>query len=276
MPTIIRVNFRRDAHDDNGRIVRAFTEDLDLDPLTPRARTLAEALHDTMRHHPAGGRALDIVFESDLTNAELADLPPQVPDAYRPVKNPDEKALRTITWGPLLSAAYPTSLTEWLEAQARDKIPDGWYPIGAPHQPRVPSWKAGAADRYMSKSRMLEYLRTHGAELSAQAWDTLRPTPLLTPDRHVAGRPQWLPATAQAFADRPRELWPLSRVAGYLGLTDGSARVQLRRWGFTMESRAPGRGGEGLYAADLIEAAHHHRPKRGRPPKAASAEVPEF
>lgn len=263
MPTTIRANFRRDSHDDAGRIVRAYAETLDLDPLTPRARALAEALHDTMQHHVIGGRALDIVFENDLTNAALADMPPRVPDAYQPVKDPDQKALRTITWGPLLSAAYPTSLTEWLERQARDEIPDGWYPVGAPHRPRVPSWEAGAADRHLSKNGVLEYLRAHGAELGIRAWDTLRGTGVLDPDRHVCKRPQWAPETVQAFIDRRPELWPLTRVAAHLGVTPGSARVQMRRWGFTAVGREPGRGGENLYAADLVRAAHSHRPGRG-------------
>ena len=92
--TTLRVNFRRDGRANDGRLVRAFAEDLNLDALTPRARALAEALHDTMQHPVTGGSDLDIQFESHLTNAERADLPPRVPDAYRPVKDPDQRADR--------------------------------------------------------------------------------------------------------------------------------------------------------------------------------------
>lgn len=270
--TLLRVKFRRNGHDENGRLVPAYSEDLDVDQLTPRARALAEALHDTTTHC-SGLTSLDVVFECERTNAEQADRHPRVPDAYRPIKNPDVRATRTVRWD-LPSASSPLPLVFWLEEQARIQ-PLDWYPIGAPNRPRVPTWEAGAADRYLTRTQALEYLREHGAPLSDQGWDTLRPTPILTPDRHAAGRPQWRPETVQAFADRPRDLWPLSRVAGYLGLTAGSARVQMRRWGFTAEGRAPGRGGESLYPADLVEAAHTHRPKRGRPPKGA-VETPGF
>jgi hypothetical protein len=258
MAAVIRVKLRRDARTEDGQLIHAAAEDLDLDSLTPRARALAEALHDTLRHTSPGGTSLDIVCESELTNTEQADQNPRVPDTYRPVKNPDAKATRTTRWGPLLSAASGTTLVQWLEVQARD-IPEGWYPIGAPHRPRVPSWEAGAADYYLTRDQAMVR-----AGLGATAWDTLIRTPLLTPDRYVSGRPQWLPESIDAFARRERELWPLSRVAEHLGLTPGSARVQMRRWGFAAESRGPGRGGENLYAADLVQAAHQHRPGRGR------------
>ncbi len=261
MPTTLRVTFRRDAHQD-GVLVPAVAEDLDLDDLTPRARALAESLHDTMQHPATGSGVLDLVFESDKTNSELADLPPRAPDAYRPVKDPDQKAQRTTRWGPLLSATAEATLVEWLEDEAR-KIPLDWYPVGAPRRPRVPSWEAGAADRYLTRDQVLAHLREHDAPMSPTAWDTLRPTPILEPDRYVCRRPQWLPETVEAYIRRDRELWPLGRVAEYLGVTPGSARVQMRRWGFSAEGRAPGRGGESLYAADLVQAAHTHRPGRG-------------
>lgn len=67
---------------------------------------------------------------------------------------------------------------------------------------------------------------------------------------------------------RPVELWTLTRVAEYLGYQGasaaGSARKQLHRWGITAEGRAPGRGGESLFAADQVQAAHASRPGRGR------------
>lgn len=262
MPTIIRVNFRRDGHDKNGKKVFAYTEDLDLDLLTPRARAFAEALHDTMTHHVPGTTVLDVTFECGLTNAELADQPPRVPDAYRPVANPDQKATRTVHWSPLLDASTSVPLVSWLEDQARQQPPE-WYPVGAPHRPRVPSWEAGAADQYLTRGQVLDYLAAHGAELGVQGWDTLRGTGVLPPDRHVAGRPQWLPQTVQAFATRKRDLWPVSRIAEHMGLAVPSAGAQMRRWGILAEGRQPGRTGENLYPADLVQAAHAARPGRG-------------
>ena len=59
------------------------------------------------------------------------------------------------------------------------------------------------------------------------------------------------------------EKWRLSDVATHLRLTTGSARVQMRRWGIEAIGRAPGRGGESLFAADQVRAAHLNRPGRG-------------
>ncbi|WP_438289605.1 hypothetical protein [Streptomyces sp. HUAS TT7] len=104
--------------------------------------------------------------------------------------------------------------------------------------------------------------------MSLTGWDTLKDTGALpTPDRYVDGRPQWHPDTLARYAGRRRELRPVSRVAEYLGYTGSSAtgttRKQLSRWGLLPEGRGPGRGGESLYAADQITAAHTHRPGRG-------------
>lgn len=264
MSTIIRVKFRRDGHHDGGRFVPAYSEDLDLDELTPRARVLAEALHQSMQPgHDLPHRPLEVLFETEATNGELAQRPPVRPAAYGPVKDADQKALRVIDCGPFPKSTDPVALPMWLEHKART-FPLDWYPVGVRRQPRIPSWEEGAADRYLMKHGMLDFLREHGAGLGATAWDTLRGTGVLAPDRYVHKEPQWKPETVQAFVDRPRELWPLTRVAAFLGLTAGSARVQMRRWGFTAEGRGPGRGGENLYAADLVQAAHTHRPGRGR------------
>jgi hypothetical protein len=263
MPPIIRVRFRRDGHTDDGRTIRAFAEDLDLGQLTPRARAFAEALHDAMTHPAPGGTVLDIRFESELTNAEQAERPPRVPDAYRPIKDPDQRAQRTVRWARLLDAGYSTPVAQWVEEQARDIAP-GWYPIGAPHRPRVPSWEAGAADRHVTRDRAAEILREHGAALSPAGWQTLLRTGLMPPDRYVFKRPQWRPETVEAFARRPRELWPVRRITELLGLAgDNATGAQLRRWGIPAEGREPGRGGQNLYPADLVQAAHTHRPGRG-------------
>jgi hypothetical protein len=64
------------------------------------------------------------------------------------------------------------------------------------------------------------------------------------------------------------ELWTVSVVAEYLGFTGGSAtgsaRRQLSRWGIAAVAREPGRGGQSLYRAAQVRAAHQARPGRGR------------
>ena len=262
MPTILRVKFRRDARED-GKLVPAYSEDLDLDQLTPRARALAEALHDSMQ--PGTHPVLEVLCESDQTVRESMSA-----EQWAVYGNPaadDEKLTTTVRYQFPKSTDVRTTV-QWLEEQARG-MPLDSYPIGIRHRPRVPSWEAGRDDRHLGRSQALAYLREHGAALSDAAWDTLRPTPVLEPDRYVGTQPQWRPETLDAFIARPRELWPLSRVAEHLGFggapatAAGSARKQLSRWGFAAEGRAPGRGGESLYAADLVQAAHAHRPGRG-------------
>ncbi|WNI19233.1 hypothetical protein [Actinacidiphila sp. ITFR-21] len=261
MPTILRVKFRRDAHEhENGRLVPAYHEEVDLDALTPRARAFTEALHDATSHAVPGGTML-VQFECDLTNAELADLH-CLPDAYRPVRNADRRAIRTVRWE-ILPSVSVVPLTGWLEDQARVQEPH-WYPIGVLGLPRVPSWQAGAADRYVTRDQAMDLLRKYGAGLSLTGWQTLQRTDLMRPDRYAAGRPQWRPESVRAFAQRKRTLWPVSHITGLLGLSSADATGgQLRRWGIPAEGRQPGRTGENLYPADLVEAARATRPGRG-------------
>lgn len=258
MTTILHVRFRRDARADGGQLVPAFSEDLDLDALTPRARALAEALHDSMQ--PGTLRSLEVVQESEQTRRE--SMTPQQWAVYGDPTRADEKTTRTVLYRfPKSTDARTTA--QWLEEQARD-IPLDWYPIGAVHRPRVPSWEAGRDDRYLSRDAALAYLRERGAPISPKGWDTLRGTDVLRPDRYVLGYPQWRPETIEAFASRDRELWTADRVAKELGLANSNnAGGQLRRWGIPAEGREPGRTGQNLYPADLVKAAHAHRPGRG-------------
>ena len=219
--------------------VEGYHEDIDLDQLTPRARTLAEAV--AQRSLRIAGT---IWLESDQGE-------------YRPWSG----------W-----AYYPATSTmsaiTYLEREA-EKIPPNWRVLGAtPHTP-VPSLAAAAEDRHLGKDAVLKHMDTRGAHMSPAAWDTLRRAGHLPePDRYVSGRPQWLLETIDAYINRDRELWPISKVAEYLGYSGpsatGGARKQLSRWGVTAEGRAPGKGGESLFAADQVQAAHQHRPGRGR------------
>jgi hypothetical protein len=236
--------------------VQAFSEDVDLDRLTPRARALAEALADAQRA-PLPLTRMTVVQETPRTIRETNP----TWEAMVDLVDPDQLATRSINLPPL-AADRPETAEWWLEHQARDQGPD-WYPVSAIRGERVPSWRAGAADRHLTVDQVLDRLRGTSAAIGIQGWDTLRGTGILAPDRHVMGRPQWHEETVDAFARRSREVWPLSRVAEYLHLTPGSARVQLRRWGIPAEARAAGRGGESLYPADLVQAVHAHRPGRG-------------
>lgn len=260
MPTI-HVTFRRDGHRD-GRLVPAYSEDLDLDQLTPRARALAEALHLSMQPNSNMTFPCDVLCECDATNAELAGRPPARPAEYGPVTDPDTKAQRVVHYQ-FPKATDRRSTSEWLEEQARD-MPLDWYPIGVRHQPRVPSWEAGRDDRYLTRGQVLDYLRVHGAEMSVQGWDTLIGTGHLpAPDRYACGKPQWLPATIDAYITRPFEVWNLNRAAEHMGVKPETAYKTLWRLGIPVLGREAGRGGQSQYADDQVKAAHAHRPGRG-------------
>lgn len=253
------VRIPRDDSAHTGR-VQAFAEEVDLDDLTPRARALAEALADAQRA-PLPITRMTVVQENSLTVRETH---PAWDSSGQPL-GPDQHITRSIEL-PRLAADRPETAAWWLEHQARDHGPH-WYTVSAVHGDRVPSWEAAASDRHLTVNQVLERLRDTSAEIGIRGWDTLRGTGILRPDRHVQGSPQWRPEDVDAFIARPRELWPISQVAEYLGFTGpsatGSARKQLSRWGLVAEGRGPGRGGESLYAADQIQAAHNHRPGRG-------------
>lgn len=255
---IVTLHLRRDAYDENDRLIPAFAEDVDLDTLTPRARALAEAITQCPSQRPS-----QILLQSD---AMLADRLPGG-DRYAQHRSTQHTQFGRTDWWRLRSTD-PRTATQWLEIEARDKVPLGWHILGITPDNPVPSLLAGAADQYLTRDGVLEYLRARGVGMSDTAWDTFRGTDHFpAPDRYVCRRPQWLPETVDAYIDRPRELWPISRVAEHLGYSGpsatGSARKTLYRWGLSAVSRAPGRGGESLYDADQVRAAHAARPGRG-------------
>lgn len=244
-------------------------EDVDLDTLTPRARALAEAVHACPGHQPIGVVCATGQTKGDNRNFRLLHGEGEAADAL--AAEPHVVIVRNFG---LIPADSPTSAADWLEREAIG-LPLGAYPISGVTSSvgtatgRVPSADAAATDRYLDRSRVLDYMMDAGQAMSPQAWDTLIGTGHLPePDRYVLGRPQWKPETIDAYLSRGPELWPLSKVAEALGYNGpsagGSARKQLFRWGFTAAGRVPGRGGESLYAADQVQAAHAHRPGSGR------------
>ncbi|MFI5752567.1 hypothetical protein ACIBBE_43510 [Streptomyces sp. NPDC051644] len=266
MATVVKLNLRSSCNSedpaapDGIRHVPAFTEEVDLDDLTPKARAFAEAIHACPGHQP-----LDIRLRTGRLKGDSPNFAIRFGDDPVKAAEPEEVVVRN--WSPL-RADSPMSAVEWLEREIRT-VPLDAYPVGPAGGAPVPSMEAGAADRYLTRDTILEYMREAGHPMDVSAWDTLRGTGHLPePDRYVCGRPQWKPDTIDAFLNRPVELWPISQVAEYLGYSGdsatGSARKQLHRWGLTPASRAPGRGGESLYAADQITAAQTHRPGKGR------------
>ncbi|MFF8829351.1 hypothetical protein [Streptomyces sp. NPDC015131] len=210
-------------------------EDVDLDALTPRARALAEAVAQSVLR-----TRTDVLMESD--SGELM--------SWRGWSTYPHDATR--------------SAVAYLEGEAR-KIPVGWHVYGRSVDRPVPSRAAAAADRYLTRDAAIRALG-----LTPHGWDTLRRAKHLpAPDRYVQGQPEWLEDTIDAYRTRERELWPISRIAEYLGYSGtpatarASARRQMGLWALPCEGRAPGRGGESLYAADQVQAAHAARPGQG-------------
>ncbi|MFJ6215071.1 hypothetical protein ACIQGZ_17305 [Streptomyces sp. NPDC092296] len=276
MATFVTLHVRHDAYKTSPRgdsgamrrdLVLAGPDEVDLDTLTPRARALAEALADA-RTTPYLASPMSIVLESTRTVREIQ---PRW-EAYFTEEEASQPARETRTVNSL-SAASEIGVTQWLE-QVAHGLPLDRYPISAVGAGRVPSWRAGAADRYLTPETVLRYLRARGCPVDPTLWDRLRGTGHFpAPDRYVCGLPQWLPASLDAYATRPRDLWTVSRIAEYLGYggepksAASSARRWMHRCGLIAEGRSPGRGGESLFPADQVVAAHIHRPKRGRPPR---------
>lgn len=227
--TVVRLSLR-DPHRDGTDEY----EDVELDSLTPRARALAEAVSmSTLRTRT------DILMESTTGERRM--------------------------WRQWASypAKSPVSPVDYLETEAR-KIPSGWHVYGIGVGLPVPSLASAAGDLHLTRDAARARLG-----LSPAGWDKLRQIGHLPePDRHVGAQPEWLPETIDAYANRLFDQWPVSRVAEHLGYegpsATGSARMQMRRWGFLPVGRQPGRGGESLYAADHVQAAHAARKGSGR------------
>lgn len=264
---LLRTDHRRETGelDRNGspviEVVRATRETVDLDDLTPRARTLAEAIAQ-QEQSPAPMGLREIQLECGLTNAATFPRRADEVEAYGMQKQQGQPARHHFVRSPLW-ATSEMSGAEYLERQARS-WPMAWYVVGAAGCGPVPSFEAGKADRVYTHDTARERLG-----LSPLAWDLLtKAKHLPAPDRWAHGRPHWYPETVDSYRDREVELWSVSRIAQHLGYEGksaaGTTRSQLSRWGLSAAGRAAGRGGESLYAADQVQALHAHRPGRGR------------
>lgn len=59
------------------------------------------------------------------------------------------------------------------------------------------------------------------------------------------------------------ELWTTSQVAEWWGIAASAVPSTLQRRGVPVDSRAPGRGGQNRYRADLVRQAKARAPGRG-------------
>jgi hypothetical protein len=266
MPTLVTLNIRRATGD-----TAAFPEQVDLDTLTPKARALAEAIHASAGHRPIG-----ILCATGKTKGDN----PNFRRHYGAGPEADALATQPVTVVIRPTALRADSVTppeEWLEREAHSLAFDV-YPIAGSRDSlttldqRVPSADAAKEDRCLPLDTVRPYLAdTHGLVMSPTGWSLLWKVGHLPEPRHYAlnGRlPLWHVDDIDAYAGRDFERWTISQVAEHLGYTGasatGTARKQLSRWGLVAVGRAPGRGGESLYAADQVQAAHAARPGKGR------------
>lgn len=187
--TTVNIKLRQDDGDR-----QAPYEDVDLDQLTPRARTLAEAVAQT-----ALRTAIDIWTESDTP---IRDANPnwRLWHTEEEAAQPERRPWRG--W-----AAYPIDSTvtpvEYLEREAR-KIPPNWRVLGARPGSPVPSLEAGAADKAMTRDAVLTYLRENGRPIAVSTWSSyVARGQAPKPAQHVGRTPLWDQADIDAFLSRP-------------------------------------------------------------------------
>ncbi|MFI9772462.1 hypothetical protein ACIHJG_37270 [Streptomyces sp. NPDC052415] len=249
-------------------------DDVDLDTLTPKARALAEAIHMSVGHQPIGVLHATGRVKGDVPNFRYRH--GNGPEADALAEQPDH---RFVTNYALIGRDSAVTAERWLEEQARSVPYDAWPIAGArsrmePLEERVPSAEAARVDRCLTRDQALHYLAEQSDRtiiLSNDAWIMLQKAGNAPAPRHHAlggQMPLWAVEDLDAYVGRQFERWTVTRVAEELGYSGpsatGTARKQLSRWGLSAVGRAPGRGGESLFAADQVRAAQAVRPGRGR------------
>ncbi|WP_030888386.1 hypothetical protein [Streptomyces sp. NRRL S-1868] len=170
--------------------IGGMVRDVDLEALTPRARTVAEALTASPTHFRH-----DIWLESEKLLRDRLRPEDHVHFSAEELDRPVQQAWSGWTSVGDQDASWP--VLDWLEQQAR-KIPPHWHVYGPdPHTP-VPSLAEGAADDLMWPPEAQEYLRQRGVRFSTEEWFRIQPEP----ERFLLGRPQWSRAALDAVAER--------------------------------------------------------------------------
>lgn len=164
-------------------------EPVDLDKLTPRARTLAEAVAQRL-----GGRCM-IWLQSTKTVREA------IPDAERWYA-PDELD-RPYRMGWTGWSSYPAgsvmSQHDYLEQQAR-RIPPQYAIVGAFADQPVPSYEEGAADKGMTRDQVLAWLEARGRKIAPSTWTSYTARGQApAPSTYVGRTPLWDPADLDAW-----------------------------------------------------------------------------
>lgn len=198
MPTLVTLNLRRTVGD-----TPAFSEDVDLDTLTPKARALAEAVHASFGHQPLG-----VLCATGLTKGDNPNFAYLYGDDPAKAAEPDHRFVTN--WG-TLRADSVTSAQEWLERNAHGLGPD-IYPIAGaksrmePLEERVPSADAAAADRCLTRDDARSRLaQEHDLIVSPNLWSRLMKIGHLPVPLHyaVGGRlPLWHVDDIDAYGRR--------------------------------------------------------------------------
>ncbi|MFE3577825.1 hypothetical protein [Streptomyces vinaceus] len=182
---IVRIKLRWDSDDE-----RAPYDDVDLDALSPRARTLAEAIAAAPLQ-----TAADIWMEHEKPLRETVPnwhLWHTEEEASRPARQPWRGWARY----PAESTVHPVA---YLENEAR-KIPPDWHVLGHVPSKPVPSLAAGAADQGMTRDMVLRYLRGRGRNIAVSTWSSyVARGQAPKPARYVERTPLWDRADIDKF-----------------------------------------------------------------------------
>ncbi|MGW7331221.1 hypothetical protein ACWGIU_22020 [Streptomyces sp. NPDC054840] len=183
--TTVRIKLRCDDGDNE-----APYDEVDLDALSPRARTLAEAVAAAPLQ-----TAADIWMEHERPLREV------MPDWHlwhseEEASRPERRPWRGWARYPLESSMDPVA---YLEHEAR-KIPPDWHVLGYVPDTPVPSLAVGAEDQGMTRDMVLRYLREHGRPIAVSTWSAyVARGQAPKPARHVNRTPLWDRADIDTF-----------------------------------------------------------------------------
>lgn len=180
------------------RDITAGHDVVDLDTLSPRARALAECVAQMPDARKSAGEIL--CEHTTKTRGETT----RHPEVWLSPEQMDQPARMTWSAWDRYPADSDLPAAEYLERQAR-KIPHDWRIVsacwiaGEPQQP-VPSSRASAEDRYLTRDQVLAYMRERGRNISVSTWSGyVARGQAPGPDRRIVRTPQWRPGTIDAF-----------------------------------------------------------------------------
>jgi len=194
---LLRTDAKHVADDCTITWTLAQPDTVDLDQLTPRARTLAEAIAQL-----PDGRKGEVLCEHQTKTR--ADLTPHA-EVWLSPEQMTQPAQQTWAAWDKYPADSPMPAAEYLERQAR-KIPPEWrivsaWSIDRRYEP-VPSVAAGAADDLLTARGVVEYLaRHHGRHIGPGTWRSYAARGQAPKAATRVGREGlWSPADVDAWA----------------------------------------------------------------------------